>query len=325
MGVDTKPGLGTSARKSFTTLDAPHTTLPPEAARETGEDALVGWLVADRYQVEALIAVGGMGCIYTAYDRQTGERVALKTLKPQFAEHPRVVQRFERECNALALAHSPYIVGVESHGKLPDGRAFYVMELLEGWSLGDLLAAARGPLKPARAIRIALQVALGLEHAHALGMVHRDLKPENIFLFADARGLESVKILDFGLAKALDGSMDVTKAGEVVGTPGYMAPEQVKGLHADERTDIYAFGVMLFEMLTGQLPFEGEGIVDLMIAHVEQRPPLLSEVVPSLKLPTLLEWITRCCLYKDPARRFATVASLREEVENAAGLYRVTL
>jgi serine/threonine-protein kinase len=325
VGADTQDGLG-PVRRSFATLGAPRTSLPPEAARESGEDPLVGFVVADRYEVGELIAVGGMGCIYTATERDSGERVALKTLKPHYAEHPQVVQRFERESAALArAADSPYIVGVKSHGKLPDGRAFYVMELLEGWSLGDLLVAARGPLKPARAIRIALQVAIGLEHAHAVGMVHRDLKPENIFLYADERGLESVKILDFGLAKALDGSMDVTKAGEVLGTPGYMAPEQVHAARADERTDIYAFGVMLFEMLTGKLPFEGEGIVGMMIAHVEQPPPLLSEVVPSLKLPTLLEWITRCCLYKDPAKRFATATMLREEVENAANLYRVSL
>ena len=156
-----------------------------------------------------------------------------------------------------------------------------------------------------------------------MGLVHRDLKPENIFLCRAEGDDELVKVLDFGLAKALDGSMDVTQAGEVLGTPGYMAPEQIRGGDIDERTDIYAAGVVLYEMLTGRMPFDGEGVLEIMLAHVEKPVPLPSTLPLREKLPALLEWIAMCCLYKDPKRRFQTAAELREELLNAARLYRI--
>jgi serine/threonine-protein kinase len=300
-------------------------TLPPEAAAEAGGDPLVGCAVDGRYRVTGLLAVGGMGCVYAAVDvhRDDG-RVALKTLQPRFAEHPAVVHRFRREAATLARSQSPHVVRVHGQGTLPDGRPYYVMEYLEGRSLFDVLDAAGGPLEPVRAVKIALQLAAALEHAHGIGLVHRDLKPENVFLCpAEGGGEERVKVLDFGLAKTLDGSMDVTKAGEVLGTPGYMAPEQIRGEAMDARTDIYAAGVIVYEMLTGRMPFDGDGVVDIMIAHVEEPVPLPSQLDPPVKLPVLLEWIAMCCLYKEPGRRFQTATELRAELENAARLYRI--
>jgi serine/threonine-protein kinase len=308
-------------RITLTTLPE---TLPPEAAAEAGSDPLVGWAVDGRYRVTGLLAVGGMGCVYETVDAHTDERVALKTLQPRFAEKPRVVQRFRREADALARSRSPHVVRVSGAGALPDGRPYYVMEYLEGRSLADVLQERRGPLEPVRAVKIAMQLAAALEHAHGVGLVHRDLKPENVFLCEpEGDAEELVKVLDFGLAKALDGSMDVTKAGEVLGTPGYMAPEQIRGEPMDERTDIYAAGVVIYEMLTGRMPFEGDAVVELMIAHVEEPVPLPSKLDPPVKLPVLLEWIAMCCLYKEPERRFQTAGELRAELENAARLYRI--
>ncbi|MCZ7686662.1 MAG: serine/threonine protein kinase, partial [Sandaracinaceae bacterium] len=239
-----------------------------------------------RYRITGLVAVGGMGCIYDALDEREGERVALKTLQPRFAERPRVVGRFLREAQALARAHSPHIVSISAHGRLPDGRAYYVMELMRGQTLSDAIEGAGGPLEPVRAVRLAQQIAAGLGHAHAIGMVHRDLKPENVFLCELEDGREHVKILDFGLAKALDGSMDVTVGDEVLGTPCYMAPEQVFGRRADARTDVYACGVVLYEMLTGRVPFDGEAAVDIMRAHVEEAPRPPSQLDPPCRSPS---------------------------------------
>ncbi|HJL19677.1 MAG TPA: serine/threonine-protein kinase [Sandaracinaceae bacterium LLY-WYZ-13_1] len=318
--ITTQPDLG---RREAITASSVTDALPPEAAAERGDDPLLGWLVDGRYQVTGLIAVGGMGAVYEARDTEADRRVAIKTLQPRFAEQPRVVQRFVREAEVLARSRSPHVVLVWGDGRLPDGRAYYVMEYLEGESLADVLERTRGPLDPVRAVKIGLELAAALEHAHALGLVHRDLKPENIFLCRTEEGEERVKVLDFGLAKALDGSMDVTKAGEVLGTPGYMAPEQIRGATMDERTDVYAAGVVIYEMLTGRMPFDGDAIVDIMLAHVEEPVPLPSELDPPVRLPVLLEWIAMCCLYKEPERRFQTAAELRAELENAARLYHI--
>jgi serine/threonine-protein kinase len=299
--------------------DGAATTMRPEDV----EDPLLGSFIERRFQVLGLLAIGGMGHVYSAYDHHTAERVALKTLKPELAAQPAVVQRFVREAAALARTQSPHVVRIAHHGRLPDGRAYYAMEYLDGRNLQSVMSELGGPMPPGRAIRIALQLAAALERAHAIGIVHRDLKPENVLLCPQPDGSELVKVLDFGLAKAADGSMDVTVAGEVVGTPGYMAPEQIQGRTADARTDVYAFGVVLYEMLTGRLPFQAEGLMQMLVAHVTEPPPLLSQLGLGVKLPTVLEWITMCCLYKEPERRFQSASELRSELENVARLYRL--
>ena len=205
------------------------------------------------------------------------------------------------------------------HGRLEDGRPYYAMEYLLGRTLADIIEASEGPMRPERAVLILRQIAMALEVAHGRGVVHRDLKPENVLVLEGPAG-DLVKVLDFGLAKAADGSMDVTQDGEVLGTPHYMAPEQIRGGAVDARTDVYACGVVLYELLTGAMPFDGEGAIDIMLAHVEKPVPHLKELV---ELPVMMEWIAQCCLYKDPDRRFASATVLREELENAARLYGV--
>jgi serine/threonine-protein kinase len=299
----------------------PHDTLP--ASRPPTPDLLVGARIDDRFEVHSLLAEGGMGCVYEAFDRVLRERVALKTLRPDMTSRPSIVKRFIREAEMLSRTESPHIVRLRGFGRLPDGRAYYAMEYLEGRGLVSIFDELGGPMEPTRAIRLALQLATALEHAHALGLVHRDLKPENILVCSQPDGTELLKVLDFGLAKVSNGTTDVTAAGEVVGTPGYMSPEQIRGQPLDARTDIYAFGVVFYEMLTGQLPFDEEELLPLLQAHVSRRPTLPSKLGLPRKLPTVLEWITMCCLYKEPARRFQSARELRSELENAAHLYRI--
>ena len=317
------PSAGPRPREERETLSSDPTSMPPSARAEMGGDPLVGQLVDARYHLGPVLADGGMGTVYEALDVHADSRVALKTLQPRFSERPRVVQRFEREAQALEAARSPHVVDVIAHGRLADARPYYVMERLDGEPLSDVIERTAAPLEPRRVVRLGVQIARGLTHAHDLGIVHRDLKPENIFLCDAVGDAPHVKLLDFGLAKAVDGSTDVTKAGELLGTPSYMAPEQIRGDRVDGRTDIYAFGVMLYEMLTGRVPFEGDAAVDVMVAHVEQTPTLPSQLDPPIQLPVMLEWIAMCCLYKQPERRFQSTHELLDELLNAARLYRV--
>ncbi|MGE0789644.1 MAG: serine/threonine-protein kinase [Sandaracinaceae bacterium] len=288
-------------------------------------ELLLGATVAERYTLEKLLAVGGMGLLYRATDGRGGPKVVVKTLRPELAENRVVVDRFVREYEACRTVRSPHLVEFLTSGNLADGRAYYVMELLDGFSLADLLRMTEGDIAPPRVIRIAHQMALALEAAHAAGLVHRDLKPDNVIVCPLPDGSEYVKILDFGLAKAVDGSMDVTRAGEVVGTPHYMSPEQIRGMAMDYRTDIYSFGIILYEMLTGEVPFDGEALIDIMLKHVEQEPVLPSKRTPPIKIPVQLEWIIMCCLYKEAKRRFRSATELREELENVGRLYHIEL
>ena len=292
----------------------------PNGSRERDRheaEALVGEVVDGRFALRRLIAIGGMGHVYEAKDRETRERVAVKTLKPHLAESYRVQQRFLREATALACTDSPHLVRIIRDGRLADGRPYYAMEYLLGRTLADLLEALERPMKPERAVLVAHQIAEALAVAHERGIVHRDLKPENV-LVLEGPGGDLVKVLDFGLAKAADGSMDVTREGEVLGTPHYMSPEQVRGRDVDARADVYAFGVVFFEMLTGKMPFDGEGAIDIMIEHVEKPIPRLSDHVD---VPVMLQWIVMSCLAKDREERFASAAELLEELDGAVRLY----
>lgn len=294
----------------------------PQAA-----ELLVGWLIHERFQIDRLLAVGGMGFIYRAQDTRGGKPVAVKTLRPEQAGKKQVRERFMREADACRAVRDPHLVEFLGQGNLPDGRPYYLMELLEGYDLGDVLHITEGDLDPVRAIKIGYQIVLALESAHRAGLVHRDLKPDNVIVCPQGDDDEElVKILDFGLAKAVDGSMDVTQIGEVVGTPHYMSPEQIRGgRELDLRTDIYSFGVIFYEMLTGKVPFDGEALVDIMIKHVEEQPVMPSKLDPPIKMPVQLEWMILCCLYKDPEKRFQSATELREELENAGRLYHVDL
>ncbi len=242
----------------------------PPSPETTG---LVGRVVSERYRIEALIGEGGMGAVYLAEHVLMRKRLAVKVLHAEMTRMPEMVARFEREAMAAAHIEHPNVAAATDFGKLENGAFFLVLEYVEGTNLRDLIE--RGPLEIRRALHIAHQMASALARAHALGIVHRDLKPENVMLVLRDGDADFVKVLDFGIAKVpvgdlgrtssnKDGAQVLTQLGMVYGTPEYMAPEQALGQEVDLRADLYALGVILFEMLSGVRPFDADTKVALL-------------------------------------------------------------
>lgn len=256
------------------------------------------------YELLASIGAGGMGEVYRARDPRLGRDVAIKILPPQFSAEPDRLRRFEQEARAAAALNHPGILAIYDLGTQSNGSPYIVSELLEGESLRERLRS--GPLPLRKAIDYAAQVALGLAAAHDKGIVHRDLKPENLFITRDGRA----KILDFGLAKLTERSSDAetvvhsdgTSPGMVLGTVGYMSPEQVRGIATDHRSDIFTLGAILYEMLSGKRAFRGETTADTMSAILKEDPPELTET--NRQVPPALERIVRHCLEKNADERF---------------------
>lgn len=265
-----------------------------------------GDIVADRYEVRDELGRGGYAIVYRALDRQTGAVVALKTLRPQAPRPHEVVARFRREVQLVSKLQHPNTVRVPDYGFEPD--LFLAMELLKGYPLADVLDGVNG-LEPHRAVAIARGVLESLSEAHEMGIVHRDLKPENVFLVQHSDGTESVKVLDFGIAKVLGLSEEemaqpaLTLQGRAMGTPTYMSPEQARGASLTTRSDIYAVAILLYEMLCGVPPFQGKGPMDVMLKHVNADIPPLT--VPALQ-GTLIDRAVRKALAKKPDDRFPT-------------------
>jgi len=272
-----------------------------------------------RYEILGPLGAGGMGEVYRAKDTELDREVAVKVLLESVAQDPDRIARFEREARLLAsLSHQNIATlhGLEEH----EGQRYLVMELAEGETLAERLQ--RGFLPADEALEIALQIANGLEAAHEAGIVHRDLKPANVMLSPEGK----VKILDFGLGKAwqtADGDADLThsptltgqmtEGGMLLGTVAYMSPEQARGKRVDNRTDNWAFGCVLFEMLTGQKPFQGETVTDALAAVVTFEPDW--ENLPDATPPTILHLLRRC-LQKAPNRRLHSIADARIEIED---------
>jgi eukaryotic-like serine/threonine-protein kinase len=282
-----------------------------EMAAERQNPALIGRSLS-HYQVLSLLGAGGMGEVYLAEDTRLGRKVALKLLPRAFTRDPERLRRFKQEARSVSALNHPNILTVYDIGE-HEGAPFIVTELLEGEELRKQLKA--GPLPVRRGLEYARQIAAGLAAAHDKGIVHRDLKPENLFVTQD--GL--VKILDFGLAKLMPQrgagtgpgsatSTQITDPAMVMGTVGYMSPERVRGQEADHRSDIFSFGLILYEMLAGRRAFQGESSAETMAAIVKEEPPEISEANP--KIPPQLEQIVLRCLEKQPARRFQTASDL---------------
>ena len=280
-------------------------------------DPLVGAAVAGgRYRILRLLGAGGMGAVYLARQVAMDRMVALKLIAPQAEAHGQeVVQRFHQEMRASAKIEHPNTIRVYDFGET-DGRLFLAMEYLEGRTLRQVLGAD-APLQTARVVRIAIQIAKALGAAHEEGIVHRDLKPENVILLDRYGDRDFVKVLDFGIARSLDATEErMTATGAVIGTPAYMAPEQAAGLAVDGRTDLYALGVMLYELVTGAPPFRKPTAVALLVAHTTECPPPVQERAPALP-PSLAALIMRL-LAKDPAERPASAAELLGLLEREA-------
>jgi len=264
------------------------------------------------YEILSPLGAGGMGEVYRARDSRLGRDVAVKVLPSSFSDDEQRLQRFEQEACAVGALNHPNILAIHDVGK-HNGSPYVVSELLEGETLRGRIGGAALPVR--KAIDYALQIARGLAAAHEKGIVHRDLKPENIFITRDGR----VKILDFGLAKLTEpaegqSKTDVptrridTDPGTVMGTVGYMSPEQVCGRPVDHRADIFSFGAILYEMLTGKRAFHGESAAETMSAILREDPPDLSE--SNKNVAPALEHVVRHCLEKNPEERFHSASDL---------------
>src|SRR3954468_13107300 len=275
-----------------------------------------GDLVADRYELEELCGTGGMSSVFRAYDRQLERRVAIKILHEHYAGDPEYLERFRREARAVAKLSHPNIVTVIDRGD-DDGRQYIVFEHVEGENLKELvlrsgrLSVRRGlPVRAlfGGALELALSIADGLAFAHDYGLVHRDVKPQNILLSREGE----VKVTDFGIARSLHMEHGVTQTGTVLGTGEYLAPEQASGKPVSPATDVYSLGVVLWELLAGDVPFVGDNFVAVALRHVNEPPPPLRERRPDVT-PRLDAAVQRA-LAKDPARRFPSMTAFAKEL-----------
>jgi serine/threonine-protein kinase len=299
-------------------------------------DPLIGARIDGRYEVLSILGEGGMGRIYEVRHTALGRSFAMKILRPELASDADLAARFILEAKATASVKHPNVVQITDFGRLPDGVPFFVMELLVGHTLGEVLKVG-GPLPPARAVRILRKVAGALAAAHAAGVVHRDLKPDNVFLVGGSRDVTAaddpergrslamlssaadVRVVDFGAAKIVGGNR-LTRAGVVFGTPHYMSPEQASGQSVDHRADVYSLGVIMYEMFCGRVPFEAETYMGVLTQHMFARPPRPSEVAGAARELGALEDITMTCLAKKPEERFASMDALIARIDRAVQL-----
>ncbi|MEV7025066.1 protein kinase [Kitasatospora sp. NPDC093558] len=270
-----------------------------------------------RYVLQRLLGEGGMASVHLAYDSVLGRQVALKSMHSELGRDDSFKERFRREAQAVARLEHPNIVTVYDSGEdvAADGSStpYIVMQLIDGKGLRETIneaIAQYGAMPTEEALKVTVGVLNALEASHDMGLVHRDIKPGNVMF--DRKG--NVKVMDFGIARALEsGVTSMTQTGMVVGTPQYLSPEQALGKPVDARSDLYSVGVMLFEMLTGQLVFDGDSAFSIAYKHVQEEPPAPSTMNPSV--PPAVDAFVAQALRKDPAHRFASAEAMRDEAE----------
>jgi serine/threonine-protein kinase len=268
---------------------------------------MVGEVLAGRYELEELVGTGGMSSVYRAHDRLLDRKVALKVLHEQYTEDPDYVERFRHEARSVASLSHPNIVTVIDRGE-HEGRQFIVFEYVEGENLKRLIQR-RGPAPVTTALELAIQIGRGLSFAHQQGLVHRDVKPQNVLLNGDGQA----KVTDFGIARSLDVKHGMTQTGTVLGTSDYIAPEQAQGQRVDEHTDIYSLGVVLYELLTNEVPYPGENFVAVAMRHINEPPPSIRDKRPDVS--PRLEAAVQCAMAKRQEDRFDTMADFCRELE----------
>ncbi|HEX3854172.1 MAG TPA: protein kinase [Polyangiaceae bacterium] len=280
----------------------------------TLKDPLIGTTIAGRYQIEEVLGQGGMATVYAARHRLVDRPCAVKVMSAQYTRNEVIRERFRREAKAAQKLAHPNIIEIFDQGETPDGLVYLVMELLQGETLADLLEQGKVPLE--RGLPIMIQIARALARAHDLEVIHRDLKPENIFLARGPNGTDQVKLLDFGIARSMQDSR-LTGAGEVFGTPQYMAPERITSIEAGPSADLYSLGVIIYEMVTGTFPFDAIDITSYFIKHLKEEPVSPKKHDPSI--PSELERLVMECLAKDAKDRPVDAHRVNTDLMSIAG------
>jgi len=277
-------------------------------------DTLIGQVLDGRYEVERVLGEGGMGIVYKARHVTLGKPLAIKVLKAEVSKDQEIVQRFRQEAQSATAIGNHHIIDISDFGVLPDGSTFFVMEYLDGTSLTRAIEPGR-PLKSQRTIHVAKQLCRALGAAHDVGIVHRDLKPDNIYLISRGGDRDFVKVLDFGIAKVGGKQSKLTQVGQVFGTPHYMSPEQCSGTGVDRRTDIYALGVIMYEMVTARVPFDADNLMGILTKHLYEQPIAPRDLPPPVEAPPALEAVIMKALAKKPELRYQTMQELLADLE----------
>ena len=270
-------------------------------------DNLIGRKLDGRYAIESMVGVGGMANVYRGTDLQTGNAIAVKVLKEEFLDNEELVRRFKNESKAISILDHPNIVKVYDIS-VTDRLQYIVMEYVDGITLKEYLKQRGGVLTWKEVVHLGTQVLSALSHAHAKGIIHRDVKPQNIMLLADG----SIKMMDFGIAR-FSRAQSQTVSDKAIGSVHYISPEQAKGDRTDARTDLYSVGVMLYEMLSGQLPFDGDGAVSIAIMQISEKARPLAEIAPNV--PVGLRQITERAMEKDPAKRYQSAREMKAALD----------
>jgi serine/threonine-protein kinase len=278
---------------------------------------LVDTVLADRYRVVKKLGEGGMGSVYLAEHTTINKRLAIKVLSPEFSHKQDLVDRFLQEARAASMIDQENVVEITDFGSTPNGSVFFVMEYLQGEDLSDTIKG-NGPLPWSRVKPIMLQIVEALKCAHEAGIIHRDMKPENCFRIKRGSNEDFIKVLDFGIAKVTSDEgegKNLTRTGMIFGTPEYMSPEQAKGEKVDHRVDVYALGVILYELLTGKVPFTADTFMGILTKHMFEPPAAPSTVVPHVNIPEDVEAIILKALQKDREYRFQDMADMGAAIE----------
>jgi serine/threonine-protein kinase len=292
-----------------------------EASSRDRRDPYVGSVIDGRYKVETVLGEGGMGVVYRCVHTIIGKRLALKVLRADLARDSEVTERFLNEAKAASAIGNPHIIDISDFGQFADGAAYFVMEFLTGRALNGIGEDGQR-MAVTRILKIARQLGEGLAAAHAAGIVHRDLKPDNIFLIERGAEKDFVKILDFGIAKVSTSEGKLTRAGAVFGTPHYMSPEQAAGNSVDHRGDIYSVGVILYELMSGRVPFDADNFMGVLTQHMYKAPPSLRDATSNPELlPEGIEAIVMKCLAKRPEQRYQSMREFVDDIDKViAGL-----
>lgn len=305
----------TVVNASLPDLENSQVTRVPTSSQKK-KDAYLGATIDGRYKVEAVLGEGGMGVVYRCSHTIIGKKVAMKVLRADLARDKEVTERFLNEAKSASAIGNPHIIDISDFGLLPDGSAYFVMEYLEGIPLTKIVEGGK-PVPVPRIIEVARQLCEGLAAAHRAGIVHRDLKPDNIYLVERGQTKDFVKILDFGIAKVnthTEGRL--TRAGAVFGTPHYMSPEQAAGGSVDHRGDVYSFGVILYELASGKVPFDADNFMGILTQHMYKAPIAINALVPQPQdVPHGLDAIVLKCLSKRPEQRYASMDELGADVD----------